>query len=147
MDSVASVNSVVLNSWKEIASYVGRGVRTVQRWESDLGMPVRRPRAKSRSAVVAMSDEIDRWLRSAPTSDILEHPRTLAAMMDLRKVVVEHTVLRDRCEKLRLANHQALTTLVVNLKTLHEVVEESRKARLKRPRDSEDPEDRQRLTA
>lgn len=53
----------VLNSWKEIAHYVGRGVRTVQRWERDLGFPVRRPRSHQRSAVIAFPDEIDAWLK------------------------------------------------------------------------------------
>lgn len=55
----------VLNSWKEIASYVGRGVRTVQRWEQELGFPVRRPRGKQRSAVIAIKSEIDSWLRTS----------------------------------------------------------------------------------
>ena len=32
----------LLNSWKEIAAYMGRGVRTLQRWERDLALPVRR---------------------------------------------------------------------------------------------------------
>ena len=57
---------VVLNSWKEIANHLGRGVRTVQRWEHDLGLPVRRPWGRSRSTVVALSDELDAWLLSAP---------------------------------------------------------------------------------
>jgi predicted DNA-binding transcriptional regulator AlpA len=51
-----------LNSWKEIAAYVGRGVRTVQRWEQELQFPVRRPRGRKRSAVIALSHEIDEWL-------------------------------------------------------------------------------------
>src|SRR6185312_6965982 len=42
--------------------------RTVQRWEAELGLPVRRPRGKSRSAVVAMRTEIDEWLRACPVS-------------------------------------------------------------------------------
>jgi hypothetical protein len=54
----------VLNSWKEIAAYIGRGVRTVQRWEQDLGFPVRRPRGKHRSAVIAIKQEINAWLRA-----------------------------------------------------------------------------------
>ena len=58
----------VLNSWKEIACYLNRGVRTVQRWEAELAMPVRRPRGKSRSAVIAMRSEIDEWLRACPVS-------------------------------------------------------------------------------
>ena len=31
-----------LDSWKEIASYLRRGLRTAQRWERDAGLPVRR---------------------------------------------------------------------------------------------------------
>ncbi len=53
----------VLNSWKEIAAYVGRGVRTVQRWERELGLPVRRPRNHLRSPVIAIPSELDQWLR------------------------------------------------------------------------------------
>ena len=62
-----AVPSPVLHSWKEIASYVGCGVRTVQRWERDLGLPVRRAAARERTAVMAFPDEIDAWLRRAPT--------------------------------------------------------------------------------
>ncbi len=57
------MGKTILNSWKEISEYVGRGVRTVQRWEHDLGLPVRRPRHHLRSPVVAMTAEIDEWLR------------------------------------------------------------------------------------
>jgi hypothetical protein len=56
----------VLNSWKEIAAYLGRGVRTVQRWELDAGLPVHRPKRKNRSAVVALSEELDQWLTRTP---------------------------------------------------------------------------------
>ena len=31
-----------LDSWKEIAAYLNKEVRTVQRWEKSLGLPVRR---------------------------------------------------------------------------------------------------------
>lgn len=56
----------ILNSWKEIAQYLGRGVRTVQRWEAELGLPVRRPRGKRRSAVIAVTGELDRWMQHRP---------------------------------------------------------------------------------
>lgn len=36
------VPSTRLNSWKEIATFLGRGVRTVQRWERELQLPVHR---------------------------------------------------------------------------------------------------------
>jgi phage terminase Nu1 subunit (DNA packaging protein) len=56
----------ILNSWKEIANYLGRGVRTVQRWERDLGLPVHRPKGKDRSAVLAFPEELDKWLQQTP---------------------------------------------------------------------------------
>ncbi len=56
----------VLNSWKEIAEYLGRGRRTVQRWERELRLPVHRPKGKSRSAVIALPRELDAWLARAP---------------------------------------------------------------------------------
>ena len=54
-------NSQLLTSWKEIAAHLGKGVRTVQRWEQELGLPVRRP-AKSRHIVVALAPELDKWI-------------------------------------------------------------------------------------
>jgi phage terminase Nu1 subunit (DNA packaging protein) len=59
-------NKTVLNSWKEIAEYVGRGIRTLQRWERDHGFPVHRPSGKQRSAVFAVATEIERWLKTRP---------------------------------------------------------------------------------
>jgi hypothetical protein len=56
----------ILNSWKEIANYLGRGVRTVQRWESDLGLPVHRPKGKDRSAVLAFPFQLEAWLGNTP---------------------------------------------------------------------------------
>jgi hypothetical protein len=65
-----SSKSCVLNSWKEIATYLGRGVRTVQRWESELRLPVHRPRGKNRSAVLAFREELDDWLRRTPSQSV-----------------------------------------------------------------------------
>ena len=62
----AYMKSDILNSWKEIAEYLQRGIRTVQRWERDLKLPVRRPRGKKRSAVLAIPKEIDAWLGCCP---------------------------------------------------------------------------------
>ena len=53
-----------LESWKEIAAYLGRGVRTVRRWEAQEGLPVHRHMHRSLGSVYAFKSEIDRW-RSA----------------------------------------------------------------------------------
>jgi tetratricopeptide (TPR) repeat protein len=58
-----------LDSWKEIAGYLNRDVRTVQRWEETDGLPVYRKsevRQKG-SPVYAYTAEIDAWLRKNPT--------------------------------------------------------------------------------
>lgn len=55
----------VLNSWKEIAAYLHRGTRTVQRWEYQLHLPVRRPSEMPRGSVKAFTSELDRWLHDA----------------------------------------------------------------------------------
>lgn len=55
----------VLTSWKEIAAHLGKGVRTVQRWEHEFGLPVRRP-SPNGGVVVAIPNELNEWLRSRP---------------------------------------------------------------------------------
>jgi hypothetical protein len=51
-----------LNSWKEIAQYLDRGVRTIQRWEHGLGLPVHRIGKGKRSPVFATASELNFWL-------------------------------------------------------------------------------------
>ena|SRR5579884_3874393 len=53
----------VLGSWKEIANYLGKGVRTVQRWERHSGLPVHRPSGSSKGVVLAFPAELDKWAR------------------------------------------------------------------------------------
>ena len=57
----------VLRGWKEIATYMGSGVRTAQRWERNYALPVHRPAARLKSSVVASTSELDAWIREAPT--------------------------------------------------------------------------------
>jgi hypothetical protein len=61
-----ATNRRILNGWKQISNHIDRGVRTAQRWEALLGMPVHRPALKDRSAVVAFSDELESWLSRTP---------------------------------------------------------------------------------
>jgi Tol biopolymer transport system component len=61
-----------LDSWKAIASYLGRGVRTVQRWEREEGLPVHRLAHEKRGSVYARRNEIDAWWESRRVT--LAHP-------------------------------------------------------------------------
>ncbi|HMF59125.1 MAG TPA: hypothetical protein VK595_02065, partial [Vicinamibacterales bacterium] len=53
-----------LDSWKEIAAYLGRDVTTVQRWEKREGMPVHRHVHDKKGSVYAFQGELDVWARS-----------------------------------------------------------------------------------
>ncbi|HEX7288569.1 MAG TPA: hypothetical protein VF532_20460 [Candidatus Angelobacter sp.] len=57
-----------LDSWKEIAAYLHRDVRTVIRWEQEKALPVHRIPGGQRQAVFAYIHEIDAWLVSQPTN-------------------------------------------------------------------------------
>ncbi len=50
-----------LDSWKAIATYLGRDVRTIQRWESRDQLPVHRLQHNKLGSVYAYSGELDAW--------------------------------------------------------------------------------------
>ncbi|MBU1339734.1 MAG: hypothetical protein KKD56_11795, partial [Acidobacteria bacterium] len=50
-----------LESWKEIALYLDKNIRTCQRWEKELGLPVHRLDGIDKSRVFAFKKEIDGW--------------------------------------------------------------------------------------
>jgi hypothetical protein len=50
-----------LDSWKDIAHYLNRNVRTVQRWEMLEAMPVHRHGHDTGHSVYAYKQEIDAW--------------------------------------------------------------------------------------
>ena len=93
----------LLNSWKEIATYLGRGVRTAQRWEK-YGLPVRRLAPGPRASVIADAHDIDTWIQSAkphgfgagePSEPVLFHEAPLAAVKHSRSLRSEHELLED----------------------------------------------------
>ena len=53
-----------LDSWKEIATYLNRGVRTVRRWEEEEGLPVHRQVHRTQGSVYAYKSEIEAWRQS-----------------------------------------------------------------------------------
>ncbi len=61
-----------LNCWKEIASFLHRGVRTVQRWEHEQGLPVHRVGKGTKAPVVAFSTELQDWLRCRKVKNPLQ---------------------------------------------------------------------------
>jgi TolB-like protein len=55
-----------LNSWKAIAAYLGREVRTAQRWAKDRELPVHHLPGGARPRVFALKSELDAWMRTSP---------------------------------------------------------------------------------
>ncbi len=52
-----------LESWGEIAAYLRREIRTVQRWERYQGLPIRRLQIGKLGSVYAFRSELDKWFR------------------------------------------------------------------------------------
>jgi TolB-like protein/Tfp pilus assembly protein PilF len=73
------------DSWKEIAGYLRREVRTVQRWEKSANLPVHRLQLEKQSAVYAYKSELDAWYKErrpqleldSEDSERKERPRLL----------------------------------------------------------------------
>jgi hypothetical protein len=97
-----------LSGWKEIANYLGKGVRTVQRYELQLGLPVRRPAGKPWGSVVATTAELDGWVSASPIREVFRLSRNnnvekdYAAYADnLKRNLSEMMRLRDQMLALR----------------------------------------------
>ncbi len=66
MNQEKPVQRQFLSGWKEIANYLGKGVRTVQRYEREMGLPILRPTGKS--VVTAIRTELDNWVTNSHVS-------------------------------------------------------------------------------
>ena len=58
-----------LDSWKEIAAYLKRDIRTVQRWEKFEGLPAHRHHHNRKPSVYAYKSELDVWFRERQPAD------------------------------------------------------------------------------
>ena len=65
-----------LDSWKEIAAYLRKEVRTVQRWERSSDLPVRRLAHAKMGTVFAYKSDLDAWWRDSQTKLETEESRT-----------------------------------------------------------------------
>ena len=110
--SVARQQTELLTSWKEIAAYLGKGVRTVQRWELQFGLPVRRPNEKVKGIVHATREELDHWLQMQWS----QRPKESAHTAPPRSVDVHaiHMNLKQLAE-LRHANRRLMEDLRASL--------------------------------
>jgi hypothetical protein len=115
-----SEESTVLSSWKDIARYLGKGVRTVQRWERHLGLPVRRPiGASQKSAVLLYRSDVDAWLatrfsaRGLEKSEAQVNKSSRTARSTLREGI-------RTARELRIANHRLTEQITASIRLLTE---------------------------
>lgn len=119
-----SGNSAVLTSWKEIARYMGKGVRTVQRWEQDFGLPVRRPMGSDKKAVLARPRDLDAWLalrcETHATCVKERDPRTATLMVrtNLAAELETSRMLREVNRAMRSELSSALKALNIQLEQM-----------------------------
>jgi hypothetical protein len=104
----------------------------VQRWETDLGLPIRRPRGKKRSAVIAICSEIDEWVSSCPAflanqdNGLPPQPgeitlrNQLAGLAPLSETILRSRFLRSNVRRSRQELRSAIARLLISLKTATE---------------------------
>src|SRR6266851_6200744 len=73
-NSGADVQGRRLESWKEIAAYLGRDVTTVRRWEKREGLPVHRLHHRKLGSVYAYTKELDAWRDERAPTDARDAP-------------------------------------------------------------------------
>ncbi len=78
-----------LVSWKEIAVYLGREVRTVQRWERTEALPVHRHGHQKRSTVYAYPSELDEWFKKRQPKDDPEADAAFEPEPDVAEAALE----------------------------------------------------------
>ena len=86
-----------LDSWKEIAEYLRRGVRTVRRWEKEEALPVHRHLHQRQGGVYAYKSELDTWWDARPVTTeteadeaetAIEKPASSAARRFRRRTIL-----------------------------------------------------------
>jgi hypothetical protein len=127
-----------LSSWKEIASYLGKGVRTVQRYEHEFGLPVRRPARRGRGSVIATKIEIDAWVMASPLREVYllarnKRESNLSVVQNLNanagkmfKLCEEMIALRSELQTMRYQLRESVSSIRKELRNQENPSEPSR---------------------
>lgn len=127
--ATVSQNTTVLTSWKDIARYMGKGVRTVQRWEMDFGLPVRRPQGSNKKAVLARPHDLDAWVALRCSSRVQIQTREGdRAVQQLGKLTMLNAQI-ETSRQLRERNRELLEEVRSQLDALRQQVLELQQRR------------------
>lgn len=107
---------VVVSGWKDIAKYIGKGVRTAQRYEREVALPVRRPGGKSTGSVIAMKTELDEWMAAESVRKAARLAQSnlpsLEIVKDFQHSVAEMRRLQEEALRLGKAIRESLQGFV-----------------------------------
>ena len=109
----------ILSGWKEIANHLGKGIRTIQRYERIFGLPIRRPAGKSGASVIATKAELDAWVSARPLREAFRLPEhsagTATLLAEFRRNVQEMHRLREESAEQRAEVKASLERLQQSL--------------------------------
>src|SRR5215471_4786077 len=113
----------IVTGWKNIARHLGMGIRTVQRYERHMNLPIRRPAGRMRGAVLATKSELDAWVAASPIRETfqLSNQPSKSFSQDLvamQRGVEEMRVLRDQMTALRAELRYSLGSLRTSIANL-----------------------------
>lgn len=126
-----------LSGWKEISNYQGKGVRTVQRYERELGLPVRRPAGRATGSVLATKAELDAWVMARPIGQSFllikrQEPNNAGVTHSIRTGVADMVKLREQMISLRNEVRTSVELLRQGLQTLEgDLTQDALRAKLR----------------
>ncbi len=131
-DNDKATKPQILSGWKEIAVYLGKGVRTLQRYERELALPVRRPAGRPRAAVLATKQELDAWVTASPIRDAFRLSSTfgpskyLASAQEIRSGLGQMLKLRNDMHDLQAELRRSTEVLRQTVLRLYGELDEQR---------------------
>ncbi|GEM_PF-5195366 len=115
MFAAAGEADQAFDSWKQIAVFLRRGVRTVQRWERTEGLPVRRHQHLKRGTVFAFPSELLQWAQSREVAVANRSRNALGQQVtEMRRLTRQHRMLAGELQ--RLIDRNIRTCAEINLR-------------------------------
>ena len=97
-DAIRAKSADRLDSWKEIATYLNRSVRSVRRWEQTEQLPVHRHVNVKLGRVFAFTEELDAWRRSRALAPAFVPPSGSEAGSKSRSIAILPFQTRESAE-------------------------------------------------
>jgi hypothetical protein len=108
--------SPVVAGWKGIATYLNMAVRTVQRYEREHELPIRRP-GGAKGAVIATRLDLDEWLAARPKRRLMSPTKRFSPSADSGWAALQIGTLR--MHELRKEMSRRRAEMIAAIHALH----------------------------